>query len=142
VKNAIALLLGAVLGLAGCPTSSLSSTAGNMNQKYQAEGLPFRWSVQDTGDGEALVMRMLPLPGGPTRANAQLAEEILGAIRTRENSKGRVTVELQEVKYMDDGREAWVLQSLGQGVAYVVRVGSSSPGITNVELLGPYTYSK
>ena len=133
----IALLLGAVLGLVACPSSGLSSTAGTMNQKYQADGLPFRMSVQDTGEGEALVMRMLPLPSGPTRANAQLAAEIFAAIRARENGKGRTTVELQEVRYMDDGREAWVLQSLGQGVAYVVRVGSSSPGITNVELLWP-----
>lgn len=138
----IVLVLVAVLCLTACPSSTLSSTASTMNQKYEAQGLPFRFTAQDTGDGEALVMRMLPLQAGPTRADAHLAGEIMTAIRAREQGKGRPTVHLEEVRYLQDGREAWVLQTLGMGIAYVVRVGNSQPGITNVELLGPYEYSK
>ena len=34
------------------------------------------------------------------------------------------------------------LQSLHQGIGYVVTMGKPNQGVTNVELLGPYNYSR
>ena len=128
------------LTISACPSSGLTSAAGAANEKLEAQGLPFRWSVESTSEGEAMVMHMLPLPVGATRADEHLQQEILTAIRTKEQSKGRYSTELKEVRPMDDGREVWILKSLGAGIAYVVAVGSS-PGVTNVRLKGPYNYA-
>ena len=136
------ILVVLALGLAGCPSSALSDTVSASNQKLEAEGLPFRWSIQGSGDSETMVMRKLPLPVAPTRADAHTAQEIMSAIRAKEQGKGRATVELQEVQQMQDGREVWILQSLGQGTAYVVTLGSPTQGITKIGLLGPYNYSQ
>lgn len=136
------MILTVALAMTACPTSNLSSTAGAANEKLEAQGLPFRWSVQSTDDGEVMVMHMLPLPVAPTRADAHLSGEILEAIRRREQSKGRPSAELKEVHHMDDGREVWILQSLGAGIAYVVTFGSSTQGVAKIGVLGPYTYSQ
>ena len=103
--------------------------------------MPFRWSVTDTPEGEGMVMRMLPLPAGESRADAHMTQEITGAIRQKEQGKGRTWTAVKEVRLMQDGREVWILQSLGAGVAYVVTLGNPSQGITKVGLLGPYNYS-
>ena len=87
-----------------------------------------------------MVMRMLPLPVAPTRADAQLTAQILEAIRRKEQGKGRAGAALEEVRQMPDGREVWILQSLLDGVAYVVSFGSSSQGVMRV--VGPYSYSR
>jgi hypothetical protein len=143
MKNVLLpIFLATALMLSACPSSSLSSAASSANQKLEAQGLPFRWSVQDTGSGEGMVMHMLPLPVGQTRADAQTSQEILGAIRHKEQGKGRARAELQEVRQMQDGREVWVLQSLGAGIAYVVTLGNPTQGITKIGLLGPYDYAK
>jgi hypothetical protein len=98
--------------------------------------------VQSTGDGETMVMHMLSLPVAPTRADAQLTGEILNAIRRKEQGKGRAQVELEEVRHMADGREVWVLQSLLEGIAYVVSFGSSTQGVAPIRVVGPYSYSR
>jgi hypothetical protein len=142
MKNVLLPLLPAVaLLLSACPSSSLNSAASTANQKMESQGLPFRYSVQGSGSDERLVIRMLPLPAGETKADAHLAQEVMTAIRQREQGKGRASVELQEVRQMPDGREVWVLQSIGEGVAYVVSLGSSAGAVRNVGLLGPYNYS-
>lgn len=135
------VLLAAALLLSACPSSSLNSAASTANQKMEAQGLPFRYSVQGSGSDERLAIRILPLPAGPTRADAHLSQEVMTAIRQREQGKGRASVELQEVRQMPDGREVWVLQSIGEGVAYVVSLGSSTDAVRKVGLLGPYNYS-
>lgn len=136
------MVLAVALAMTACPTSNLSSTASAANDKLEAQGLPFRWSVQGTDDGEVMVMHMLPLPVAPTRADAHMSGEILEAIRRREQSKGRPAADLKEVRHMDDGREVWILQPLREGVAYVVTFGSSTQSVAKIGLLGPYTYSQ
>jgi hypothetical protein len=138
----VPILLTVALAMAACPSSSLSSAASAANERLEAQGLPFRWSIQSSSDGEVMVMHMLPLPVAPTRADAHLAGEILGAIRSKEQSKGRSFAGLKEVRQMADGREVWILQSLRDGIAYVVSFGSSTPGVANIGVLGPYTYSQ
>ena len=128
--------------MTACPSSSLSSAASEANDRLEAQGLPFRWIIQSTDDGEGMVMHMLPLPAAPTRAEAHLAGEILGAIRIKEQGKGRASAEVKEVRHMADGREVWILQSLRDGIAYVVSFGSSTQGVTKIGLLGPYSYSQ
>jgi len=127
------VLLTFMLALAACSSTEVSSGHAAANAKLEAQGLPFRWSA---GEGGAAVMRLLPLPAGPTKADAKLAEEILGGIRKKEQANGRTDAMLQEVQQMQDGREVWVLQSLSGGIAYVV--GLKTP----IRVQGPYNYAK
>jgi len=120
--------------LAACSSTEVSSGYASANTSAEMKGLPFRW--EKTPDGKATIMRMLPLPVGPTKADAKLAEEILGGIRKKEQNNGRTDAMLQEVRQMPDGREVWVIQSLGEGIAYVV--GLKNP----VRVEGPYNFAK
>jgi hypothetical protein len=137
----VPIVLTVAVAITACPSSNLSSAAGAANEKLEAQGVPFRWSVQSTDDGEVMVMHMLPLPVAPTRADAHLSGEILAAIRRREQSKGRPSTELREVRHMEDGREVWVLQSLRDGIAYVVSFGTATQAVTKIGVLGPYSYA-
>jgi hypothetical protein len=123
-----------LLALSACSSNEVSSGHLSANSKLENQGLPFRW--EKTADGKATVMRMLPLPVAPTKADAKLAEEILGGIRKKEQSNGRTDALLQEVHQMQDGREVWVLQSLNEGIAYVV--GLKTP----IRVQGPYNFAK
>ena len=123
-----------LLALAGCTSNEVSSGHASANSTLQNRGLPFRW--EKTPDGKATVMRLLPLPVGPTKADAKLAEEILAGIRKKEQAAGRTDAMMQEVHQMPDGREVWVLQSLGEGIAYVV--GLKNP----IRVEGPYNFAK
>jgi hypothetical protein len=122
-----------LLALSACSSTDVSSGHAAANAKLEAQGLPFRWSASEGG---AAVMRLLPLPVAPTKADAKLAEEILAGIRKKEQSNGRTDSLLQEVQQMQDGREVWVLQSLDGGIAYVV--GLKTP----IRVQGPYNYAK
>jgi hypothetical protein len=122
-----------LLAMSACSSTDVSSGHAAANAKLEAQGLPFRWSA---GEGGAAVMRLLPLPVGPTKADAKTAEEILGGIRKKEQGNGRTDAMLQEVQQMQDGREVWVLQSLTGGIAYVV--GLKTP----IRVQGPYNYAK
>ena len=122
-----------LLALSACSSTEVSSGHAAANAKLEAQGLPFRWSA---GEGGAPVMRLLPLPVAPTKADAKLADEILGGIRKKEQGNGRTDAMLQEVQQMQDGREVWVLQSLTGGIAYVV--GLKTP----IRVQGPYNYAK
>ena len=123
-----------LLALSACSSTEVSSGHANANAKLQTQGLPFRW--ENTSDGKATVMRLLPLPAAPTKADAKLAEEILAGIRKKEQNNGRTDAMLQEVLQMQDGREVWLLQSLSGGIAYVV--GLKAP----IRVQGPYNYAK
>ena len=133
MKNVLLPIL-FVLALAACSSTEVSSGHASANSTAEMQGLPFRW--EKTADGKATVMRMLPLPVGPTKADAKLAEEILGGIRKKEQGSGRTDAMLQQVHQMPDGRDVWVLQSLGEGIAYVV--GLKNP----IRVEGPYNFAK
>jgi hypothetical protein len=122
-----------LLALSACSSTEVSSGHAAANAKLEAQGLPFRWSA---GEGGAAVMRLMPLPAGPTKADAKLAGEILAGIRKKEQANGRTDAMLQEVQQMKDGREVWLLQSLNGGIAYVV--GLTTP----IRVQGPYNYAK
>jgi len=84
----------------------------------------------------------MPLPAGPTRANPALAQQVLGLLSKEEARKGRYSAELQEVRYLNDGREVWVLHSIGDGVAYVVAMSNPSDPRSSIKISGPTTYSR
>lgn len=132
MKNVLLPIL-FLLALSACSSTEVSSGHAAANAKLEAQGLPFRWSA---GEGGAAVMRLMPLPVGPTKADAKLADEILAGIRKKEQSNGRTDAMLQEVHQMQDGREVWLLQSLSGGIAYVV--GLQTP----IRVQGPYNYAK
>lgn len=138
----VPILLAAVLAVTGCPSSSLSTAASDANRKMEAQGLPFRYSVQDTGSGEGLVLHMQQMPVGQTRADANTKNEILEAILQKEKSKGRIGADIKDVHPMQDGREVWTLQSLHGGIAYVVSLGDPRQSVVKIGLLGPYNYAQ
>ena len=125
--------------VAGCASSPVSSAVQTANKKAEAEGSPFRWVALDDS---SMTQTLLPLPVGPTKAVPELATKVLDAITQAEARKGRLAVKLEEVRYLPDSREVWVLHSLGSGIAYVVSFESSSRADSNVRIAGPTTYKK
>jgi hypothetical protein len=138
MKRICACILVAVLGLAGCPTTP--SAVEQANKQLESQGSPFRYIAQ--GDS-GMVMTLMPLPAGPSKANDALFKQTLGAITKEELRKGRSVANLEEVRHLQDGREVWVMKTLGDGgIAYVVSFASPSQPDSNVRMKGPYTYKK
>lgn len=138
MKLAIASVLGLVTLLAGCETP-VSSAASDANKQLEAKGSPFRYVARDDS---SMVMTLLPLPAGKTRAVPELAQQVIDAIAHEERKKGRPTALLEEVRYLQDGREVWVLQSLNTGIAYVVAFANPSQAGSDMRITGPTTYQK
>ena len=132
-------LIGLVVLLSGCPSSSIQSAVDSANQKLEMKGSPFRYVAQDS---EHMVMTLLPLPVGQTKAVPALKQKAMEAIESAEFKKGRTHATLAEVRLLQDGREVWVMDSLGQGVAYVVSFENPSNPDSNVRMQGPTTYMK
>jgi hypothetical protein len=132
------LVPGLLVALAACETT-ISSAVDSANKQMEAKGSPFRYVAQDS---EHMALTLLPLPAGPTKAVPELKRKALEAIESAEFKKGRSVANLAEVRHLQDGREVWVLQTLGEGVAYVVSFENPSNPDSNVRMQGPTTYSK
>ena len=133
------LVLGLVAALAGCTsTSSIDSAVASNNQQLEMKGSPFRYKAQDSS---SMVMTLLPLPAGPTRAVPDLAKQVMDAITRTEAKSGRGAL-LEDVRYLQDGREVWVLQSLNSGIAYVVAFADPSNAKSSIRIKGPTIYAK
>jgi len=139
MKVSQAFMLGLVILLACCADTSINSSVAEANKQMEAKGSPFRYVAQDSS---SMVLTMLPLPAGPTKAIPALAQQVQDLIAREELKKGRTTALLEEVRHLQDGREVWVLQSLGAGIAYVVSFSDPSNPKSHVKISGPTTYSK
>jgi hypothetical protein len=137
MKLPYALLLTTILALAGCPTTP--SAVESANKQLAAQGSPFRYVSQ--GDA-AMVMTLMPLPVGPTKAIEPLAKQALEAITAEEFRQGRSVANVAEVRHLQDGREVWVLQTLSNGLAYVVAFEAPARAGSNIKMKGPYSYQK
>jgi len=138
MKRAYACILAAVFGLAGCPTTP--PAVESANKQLESQGSPFRYVAQ--GDS-GMVMTLLPLPTGPSKAVEPLFKQTLDAIGKEEMRKGRSVANLEEVRHLQDGREVWVMKTLGDGgIAYVISFAAPSQPGSNVRMKGPYTYKK
>jgi hypothetical protein len=134
----IALALATMLALAGCP--STPAHVETANKQLELKGSPFRYVAQ--GD-TAMVLTLMPLPVGPTKAVPPLAQQAIEAITKEETRKGRSTATLEEVRLLQDGREVWVLKTLGDtGIAYIVSFEAPSQPKSNIRMTGPTTYQK
>ena len=132
------VILATVCGLAGCPTTP--SAVESANKQLESQGSPFRYIAQ--GDS-AMVMTLLPLPAGPSKAIDPLISQTMDAIGKEELRKGRSVANLEEVRHLQDGREVWVMKTLGDGgIAYIVSFAAPSQPGSNVRMKGPYTYKK
>jgi len=89
-----------------------------------------------------MALTLLPLPVGQTRAVPALKQKALDSIASAEFKQGRTHATLAEVRLLQDGREVWVMDSLGQGVAYVVSFENAANPQSNVRMQGPTTYLK
>jgi hypothetical protein len=127
-----------VLALAGCATP-LSTAVAEANKKMELNGSPFRYRARDDS---SMTLTLMPLPAGPTKAVAPLAAQAMEAITTAELRKGRSVANLEEVRHLQDGREVWVLQTLGEGVAYIVAFAAPAQPGTDIRVNGPTIYQK
>lgn len=134
------LALSVLIALGGCATESgIESAVRSANQKMELNGSPFRYVACDS---TSMGLTLMPLPEGPTRAVPALADQVLKSIATEEGRKGRSTASLERVHYLQDGREVWVLHTLGEGIAYVVALEDPANPKSNIRITGPTSYSK
>lgn len=130
------ILLAAVLSACATPMSSAVSEA---NKKMELNGSPFRYRAVDDS---SMTLTLMPLPVGPTRAVPSLAQQALDSITTQESRKGRSVANVEEVRHLQDGREVWVLRTLGEGIAYIVAFAAPSQPGTDIRVTGPTVYQK
>ncbi|HEX6398327.1 MAG TPA: hypothetical protein VFZ95_12955 [Steroidobacteraceae bacterium] len=124
--------------LAGCATP-MSSAVSEANKQLELKGSPFRYRAVDDSH---MTLTLMPLPAGPSKAVPVLAGQAMESITTQEMRKGRSVANLEEVRHLQDGREVWVLKTLGGGVAYIVAFASPSQPGTDIRITGPTTYQK
>jgi hypothetical protein len=137
--SALSFVLALVFMLVGCVETPVSGAVESANKQMEAEGSPFRWVARDD---TSMAQTLLPLPVGPTNAVPGLADKVLEAITQAEARKGRLAARIEEVRHLPDGREVWVLHSLGKGIAYVVTFEAPSQVDSDVRVAGPTTYVK
>jgi len=138
MKNPYRCALVLVGLLAGCATP-MSSAVSEANQQMELKGSPFRYRAVDDS---SMTLTLMPLPVGPSKAVPALAQQALESIATQEGRKGRSVANLEEVRHLQDGREVWVLKSLGEGVAYIVAFAAPSQPGTDIRITGPTVYQK
>jgi hypothetical protein len=119
---------------------ALTSFARAMNKQNKANGIPFRFETKTSSDGTLMFQRMLPLPVGPSKADATLTADTLASISQKEHEKGRGDALLEEVHLMEDGGEVWTIKTKEDGIAYVVRFVTAAQGGIDMVLSGPYNY--
>ena len=136
IRYAVALALSAAL--AAC-TTPVQDAVSNANKQMEVKGSPFRYVARDDS---SMVLTLLPLPAGPTKAMDSLAQQVLASIRSAEEKAGRSTANVEEVRQLQDGREVWVLHTLSAGIAYVVAFENPSNPKSDIRITGPTTYQK
>jgi hypothetical protein len=143
LKAFLALIVLAIaLAFPAHANSTLKSAARIANKQNEVDGVPFRWEMQKVRGGTIMTLRMLPLPAGPSKADAKLSEDVLASISRKEQEKGRGSAALEEVRHMPDGGEVWILASSDSGIAYVIHFTDSPQGGVDIALVGPFAYSK
>ena len=130
--------LALVFVASGCETP-MSSAVTEANKQMELKGSPFRYRAVDDSH---MTLTLMPLPAGPTRAVPALAQQAMDSITQQENRKGRSVANLEEVRHLQDGREVWVLNSLGEGIAYLVAFQSPTQPGTDIRITGPTVYQK
>jgi len=136
IRYALALVLSGVL--AGC-TTPVADAVSNANKQMEMKGSPFRYVARDDS---SMVLTLLPLPAGPTKAMDSLAAQVLESIRSAELKEGRSTANVEEVRQLQDGREVWILHTLSAGIAYVVAFENPSNPKSDIRITGPTSYQK
>ena len=111
-----------ILTLAGCVHPPHDLGASQQNREAEASGWPFRREIRSIPGGTSMTQVMIKLPAGPTRADAQLKQDILNQIGKASYYQHVHPAELEEVRLMPDGREVWILKdpSKTTGRGYVV----------------------
>jgi hypothetical protein len=135
------VVLGALLAIPA-HGDELTSFARAANKQNKAKGIPFRWETTNLPADTVMVLRMLPLPVGPSKADATLTSDTLASMSEKEQVENRGIAELEEVRLMQDGGEVWILKSNDGGIAYVVHFENSPQGGVDIRLSGPYKYVK
>jgi hypothetical protein len=128
----------ALVAMAGCETP-MSSAVSEANKQMEMKGSPFRYRAVDDS---SMTLTLMPLPAGPTRAVPALAQQAMDSIAQQESRKGRSVANLEEVRHLQDGREVWVLKTLGEGIAYIVAFAAPTQPGTDIRITGPTVYAK
>jgi hypothetical protein len=135
----LAFIVMVLVALAACADSGINSAVSSANQQMETKGSPFRYVARDS---ESMTLTLMPLPTGPTKAVPELARQVLASITAEESRQGRSTASLERVHHLQDGREVWVLHTLGTGIAYIVAMENASNPKSNIRLTGPTSYTK
>lgn len=138
MKLRLAVALALAAALAAC-TTPVADAVSNANKQMELKGSPFRYVARDDS---SMVLTLLPLPAGPSKAMDSLAQQVLDSIRTAEEKAGRSTANVEEVRQLQDGREVWVLHTLSAGIAYVVAFENPQDPKSDIRITGPTTYQK
>ena len=98
--------------------------ASRQNREAEASGWPFYWKIRYFPGGTAMTHVMIDLPSGPTKADAQLKQDIMNQIGRAWYYQHVHPAELEDVRLMPDGREVWILRDKSKitGRAYVVTI--------------------
>lgn len=128
----------AIAAVAGCETP-VGSAVTEANKQMEMKGSPFRYRAVDDS---SMTLTLMPLPVGPTRAVPALAQQAMDSIAQQESRKGRSVANLEEVRHLTDGREVWVLKTLGEGIAYIVAFASPAQPGTDIRITGPTVYAR
>jgi hypothetical protein len=140
MRSILLVILVATLAFAGCE-SQVASIAREQNREAELSGSPFRWRVQTTVGGTAMMRVMIDLPLGKTKADAMVKKDILKQIEKVELSNHRAAPEVEEVRLLPDGREVWILKNK-VGLAYIVSMPPSPRGDTDFSIYGPTLFQK
>lgn len=133
-----------MLALAGCEHPSADLGANQQNREAEASGWPFRWKITQFNGGTRMTHVMIELPSGPTKADAQLKQEILNEIGKAWYYQHVQPAELEDVRQMPDGREVWVLKDKSEtkGRAYVITITSPTGGKGRFSISGLQAFQK
>ncbi|MDR1789924.1 MAG: hypothetical protein LBR12_06265 [Opitutaceae bacterium] len=141
------LLPALLLAPAACnqPVARPDDSLAAANRKEEAENSPFRWRALRTSRGDAILVRVLAdnLPNAATRFTPEQQQQMFAALARLEAAKGRPAPETINVKALADGRELWLLKTLGpDGVAYPIAITPAENGALNVRIEDPVLYQK
>jgi len=143
MKYIKSILFTVILVLTGCVNGTAERGVAIANDKLKQEHSPFRWKAISAGSGTLLTRTLVPLPAGPTKADARLTADIKLALGNAELKAGRsAAVKVKEIKPFESSaaliKEVWIIDSNRRSFAYVVVMRTSGTGGTDIGLDGPY----
>jgi hypothetical protein len=128
-------------------------TTPQSNDGWAGPGIsPLTWEEVEEGGRTFLRPVLADLPSGPSKMDLNAQEEALEKISATEHAlrefypdrpqERTLDPVVERVLYLEPGRELWVLQTDGDGIAYIVEAESTVQAGAGMRIVGPYNYNK